>query len=82
MTNTLFSEQVMNQIRAIMKKYNIKNRELAREMGVSDVRVHHIFQDGSNLTLKSVDQVHQALFNIVNRRPPVPIIIDISVIKQ
>lgn len=64
-----FSEQVMNSIRATMVANDISQRALAVEMLISEAAVSQMLHVDSNLTLRRVDQIHDAFRQILNRRP-------------
>jgi transcriptional regulator with XRE-family HTH domain len=66
---TPFSEMVMRMLRATMDTKNISQRELAGALGVSEARVSQMFAEGSNLTLKSVDEIQAAFVTILVSRP-------------
>lgn len=65
-----FSQRVMTQIRDTMHAKNISQRELADALRMSDASVSQMLNERSNLTLKTVDRIHAAMLDILNRRPP------------
>jgi transcriptional regulator with XRE-family HTH domain len=66
---TTFSERTMHHLRNFMDAKNISQRELASAMGVTEARVSQIFREGSNITLKSVDEIEAGLLVVLNNRP-------------
>ena len=64
------SEQIMRQIWAVMEQHDISQREIAAEMSVTEARISQIFGDRGNITLCTLDKLHEALINILCRRAP------------
>ena len=64
-----FSQRTMRHLVSFMHQKNISQRDLAAALDVTEARVSQMFRVGSNLTLKSVDEIEEALIKILNSRP-------------
>lgn len=64
-----FSDRTMKSFRDFMDQKNISQRDLAGAMGVSEARISQIFREGSNITLKTVDEIEAGCLRVLNSRP-------------
>lgn len=57
----LTEQGVIDDILRAMNAYRLKQRDMARELGVSESRVSQMLRAGSNMTLATVERIWAAI---------------------